>query len=107
MAGPVNDTSTTLNPGSGGDTMDESLVTQVGGTVAKRPRVVIGGDDGSIQNFRELASGTSALVSDLETIRLLGSILLQLQVMTGVLKLAFNSDAEDNEALAEVGDAGG
>lgn len=37
------DTTTTLNPGSGGDAMDESLVTQSdGATLAKRPRVDVG-----------------------------------------------------------------
>jgi hypothetical protein len=41
----MSNTTTTLNPGSGGDVMDESLVTQSdGSTQAKRPRVVIGGD---------------------------------------------------------------
>ena len=43
----ANDTTTTLNPGVGGDVMDESLITQAGtgaGTVAKRQRVVIAGD---------------------------------------------------------------
>lgn len=41
------DTTTTLNPGSGGDKMDESLVTQSDGlTQAKRQRVVVGGDAG-------------------------------------------------------------
>lgn len=41
----MSDTTTTLNAGSGGDVMDESLVTQSdGATQAKRPRVVIAGD---------------------------------------------------------------
>jgi hypothetical protein len=41
----VNDTTTTLNTGTGGDKMDESLVTQSDGvTQAKRTRIVIGGD---------------------------------------------------------------
>lgn len=49
MATP-NDTTTTLNPGVGGDVMDESLVTQEvdGLTAAKRPRVVLGGDGGEL-----------------------------------------------------------
>lgn len=40
------DTTTTLNPGAGGDVMDGSLVTQAGtgSAVAKRQRVVISGD---------------------------------------------------------------
>lgn len=42
-----NDTTTLLNPGVGGDTMDESLVLQSDAvTSAKRPRVVIGGNAG-------------------------------------------------------------
>lgn len=45
-----NDTTTTLNPGSAGDVMDESLVTQEDGTEAKRPRVVLGDDDGALYN---------------------------------------------------------
>lgn len=43
------DTTTTLNQGSGGDKMDESLVTQSDATTtAKRPRVSVafGADDG-------------------------------------------------------------
>jgi hypothetical protein len=43
----MSDTTTTLNSGSGGDSMDESLVAQSDAvTQAKRPRVVIGGDAG-------------------------------------------------------------
>jgi hypothetical protein len=43
----MSDTTTTLNAGSGGDSMDESLATQSDGiTTAKRPRVVLGGDTG-------------------------------------------------------------
>lgn len=43
----MNDSVTTLNPGSGGDSVDSSLVTQSNGTVqAKRQRVVLGGDAG-------------------------------------------------------------
>lgn len=42
----MSDTTTTLNPGSGGTVMDESLVTQSdGSTQAHRTRVVIGADD--------------------------------------------------------------
>lgn len=44
------DATTTLNPGTGGDSMDESLVTQPSGPSAKRPRVVIGGDSGTSTN---------------------------------------------------------
>lgn len=45
------DTTTQLNPGTGGDQMDESLVTQSDGvTQAKRPRVVPAHDDGRVAN---------------------------------------------------------
>ena len=45
----MSDTTTQLNPGSGGDLMDESLVTQADRvTQAKRPRVVQGFDDGTL-----------------------------------------------------------
>lgn len=47
-----NDTTTILNTGVGGDVMDESLVTQkTSGTAAKRARVAVGGDDGTLQAF--------------------------------------------------------
>lgn len=43
------DTTTQLNVGTGGDQMDESLVTQSDRvTQAKRPRVVMGDDDGDL-----------------------------------------------------------
>lgn len=57
-----NDTTTTLNSGSGGDLMDESLVTQEDGTEAKRPRVVLGGDDGSLAAFATDAESRVGLV---------------------------------------------
>lgn len=48
MAKP-NDTTTVLNPGTGGDSMDESSVPQDDATtIAKRPRVVLGRDDGKL-----------------------------------------------------------
>lgn len=44
-----NDTTTELFSGSGGDKMDESLVTQAdGSTQAKRPRIVLGTDTGAL-----------------------------------------------------------
>ncbi len=43
----MSDTTTTLNPGSSGDVLDETLALQSDGvTQAKRPRVVIGGNTG-------------------------------------------------------------
>lgn len=44
----ANDTQTTLNPGTGGDVMDETLATRADGTQAKRPRVVLGTDGGPL-----------------------------------------------------------
>lgn len=44
-----NDSTTELNPGSGGSKMDESIVTQSDGiTTAKRTRVVLGSDSGEL-----------------------------------------------------------
>lgn len=64
-----NDTTTTLNPGSGGDTMDESLVTQSDGvTQAKRPRVVIGGNAGSGDLVQPTASDPGANPYSLPTL---------------------------------------
>lgn len=40
------DAVTVLSPGSGGDSMDESLVNQTSVSNVKRPRVVLGGDTG-------------------------------------------------------------
>jgi len=57
------DTTTTLNPGSGGDTMDESLVTQADRvTQAKRPRVVLGDDDGDLLGTTTNRAGEKVLL---------------------------------------------
>lgn len=48
MIGTDNDASTSLNPGVGGDTMNETGVTTSSGTFVKSPRVVPMGDDGQI-----------------------------------------------------------
>jgi hypothetical protein len=64
MANP-NDTTTTLFVGVGGDKMDETLVTQSDNvTQAKRPRIVPGGDDGTLQTFEKFPSMTYAHVKD-------------------------------------------
>lgn len=48
------DATTTLNPGTGGDVMDESLVQQSSGTNAKRPRVVLGSDVGGLTDPQQI-----------------------------------------------------
>lgn len=82
----INDTTTTLNTGTGGDVMDESLVTQSDGvTEAKRPRVVPGGDDGVLQTFQETQRRTDAHVKDTDTNELLKSILFHMRLQTAAL----------------------
>lgn len=44
----ANDAATVLNTGSGGDSIDETLVTRSDGTSVKRTRVVVGDDDGRL-----------------------------------------------------------
>lgn len=56
------DTTTTLNPGVGGDVMDESQATQASGTVAKRPRVVIGNDVGQLVDAQQIIDVLSAML---------------------------------------------
>lgn len=82
MAIGSNDTTTTLYPGVGGDTMAESLLTLAdGSTQAKAPRVVLASDDGSLVG--KLSPLAVSLCQDdrvlLETIRDLLSQLVSLQ----------------------------
>jgi len=87
MARP-NDTSTVLNPGVGGDTMDESSVTQVTtGTAAKRPRVVPGGDDGTLQTFSVKPDRVVAEVSDGDIVTELRNMLVEMRRQTHALYL--------------------
>jgi hypothetical protein len=87
VTGLPNNATTQLNPGAGGDLMDESLVvqaplsTQAVGTSAKRPRVVPGGDDGSLQTFEAKGDRTEGHVQDASVRRLLESILEELQAI--------------------------
>lgn len=86
MTGPRNDTTTSLNAGVGGDVMDESLVTQFDGTTqAKRPRVVPGGDDGSLQAFDHDGLQNRAAVVDRQAVILLREILLEMRRHTALL----------------------
>jgi hypothetical protein len=83
-----NDTSTVLNPGVGGDTMDESTVTQVTtGTATKRARVAVGGDDGALQTFTEVGSDVAADVNDKQVLAALNELVLITRAMTGYMKL--------------------
>lgn len=86
MAGSLNDTSTTLYPGTGGDVMDESLVMQTDGTQAKRTRVVPGADDGTLQSFDNAAGRVAAAVTDGKAIALLTDILLEQRRQTSLLR---------------------
>jgi len=75
------DTTTTLNAGSGGDVMDESSVYQSDGvTIAKRPRVVLGDDDGNLLGGgglplktadNEIAEALTQIADDIHAIRFL------------------------------------
>lgn len=50
----MSDTTTVLNPGVGGDSMDESQVLNGSAATVKRPRVVIGGDAGVVSGANDL-----------------------------------------------------
>lgn len=53
MSTADNATTTNLNPGVGGDSMNESLITQADGqTQAKSPRVVLQLDDGTLVSMK-------------------------------------------------------
>ena len=101
------DTSTLLNVGVGGDTMDESSITQVAtGTVAKRARIAVGGDDGSLQTFTTVDNRVEADVGDKDTHDLLQQMLFTMQTMLGVIRLMSDELGIDvpNDAAAEIGD---
>lgn len=88
MSATRNDTTTVLNPGAAGDAMDESLVTQSDGTTqAKRPRVVPGGDDGSLQGFDHDGVRNRAAVVDHQAVGLLQEVLLEMRRQTGLLQV--------------------
>lgn len=84
MANP-NDTTTELNPGSGGDTMDETSVVQSDGeTSAKRPRVDVGfaGDD---EQGRLVAKGNPLPVSNEEVREVLQGIAKDLSELKSIV----------------------
>lgn len=83
------DTTTTLNPGVGGDTMDESLVTQAGGTSAKRPRVVVGNDLGQ-------------LIDEQQTIDTLRLVLMEMQRQTELMRLLLSNLTSTAVSLDEL-----
>lgn len=105
MSHPLNDTTTTLNTGTGGDVMDESLVTQSDGvTEAKRPRVVPGGDDGSIQTFSDTGvfEETAADVRDREVVELMRESVMLQRRMVGLLTrmcMGFGFSSDDDEII--------
>lgn len=62
----INDSFTELNEGSGGSKMDESALVQTTGETAvetevKRPRVVLGGNDGSLVDVVRHTGGKTSL----------------------------------------------
>lgn len=65
LTNAFSDTTTTLNAGSAGDNMDETLVTYIDTTgvqtTTKRPRVILGGDDGSLIDKMTLRDGVFCL----------------------------------------------
>lgn len=80
----ANDTTTTLNPGVGGDSMDESNILEATyatgaapASVGKRPRVVIGGETSRSAIVEPLmdTEGYALPVVDVEARRMLGQIL--------------------------------
>jgi hypothetical protein len=85
----MSDTSTTLNPGAGGDVLDESLVTQLSGVQAKRPRVVLGDDLGG-------------LIQPSEIVTLLTRILFEAKRQTVLLMKILNSSAAVPAGMDEV-----
>lgn len=80
----ANDTTTTLNPGAGGDSMDESNVLEptfstgaAPTSVGKRPRVVIGGEQGRAVVVEPImdTEGYALPTVDVEARKMLGQIL--------------------------------
>lgn len=66
--GTPNDATTVLNPGSGGDTMNESVITQVSGKVAKSERLVPTTDQGQLYSQTGTTSKTAGSASAVELI---------------------------------------
>lgn len=85
------DTTTTLNPGTGGDVMDESLVTQISGTQqAKRPRVVLGNDAGQIVDATDIVTALQLVLRELRA----HTVLLQALMGTTACPVSFDEAYE-------------
>jgi hypothetical protein len=97
----LNDTTTTLNAGNGGDVMDESLVTQTDGTEAKRPRVVVGSDDGGLQTLEQQNNRFQAAVMDPRAQELLGQLLIEARATNSLLRMIL-SQMGGNVTLEEI-----
>jgi Golgi nucleoside diphosphatase len=82
------DASTTLNPGSGGDTMDESAPVRADATVKKRARIVLTGDasEYAVLDLVRRADGSYALpIDDADLLSVLQDINSQLATIKGYL----------------------
>lgn len=76
------ETTTQLNAGSGGDKMDETAVLQTDGvTTGKRPRVVLGTDDGKLVN-----KANPLYTEDIQMLDMLKMILEELQMIRSQLE---------------------
>lgn len=78
------DTTTVLNPGTGGDVLDESSVQQISGTAAKRPRVVVGNDQGQLLDPSLLLLALEQIIRELRAQTIL------LQVLTSQTTTQFS-----------------
>ena len=85
----MSDTTTTLNPGTGGDAMDETLALQGdGSTTGKRPRVEIAlAEDPGSSGTPKLVNKTNPLpvTVDAEILECLTEILTELRWIRSVL----------------------
>lgn len=70
------DTTTVLNPGSGGDILDESLVQSASNVAAKRPRVVLGSDLGPLTDPSAIVALLEQLVREARAHTVLFSALM-------------------------------
>jgi hypothetical protein len=59
----ANDTTTTVGA-SGGDLLDETQTTNLSGQVVKRPRVVIGDNDGSLVGLNSIDTTLKAILTE-------------------------------------------
>jgi len=107
------DDATVLNPGASGDSMDETGVsylnvsTQVSST-RKRPRVVLGSDDGDIVSVSAIDDAFALSTVDATVAGTLQELLLHAQAQTGLLKIiAMALDADlDDDTIMSLGELG-